>query len=41
MIIQMFANRYRAKGDTPFRIYDFAPHLDEPELTTEDLLNWK
>jgi len=36
MIMQMFANRYRKEGSTPFDIYDFAPHLDEPEITLDD-----
>jgi len=36
MIVQMFANRYRKEGSAPFTIYDFAPHLDEPEPTLDD-----
>jgi hypothetical protein len=41
IIASMFANRYREKGSMPYKVYDFAPHIDEPELTTNDLLNWK
>jgi len=41
MIMQMFANRYRKESAAPFSIYDFAPHLDEPELTIDDMRNWK
>jgi len=41
MIAQMFANRYRKEGSAPFKIYDFAPHIDEPELTVDDLKNWE
>jgi len=36
MFASMFANRYRKDGSTPFKIYDFAPHLDAPEVTLDD-----
>jgi hypothetical protein len=36
MFASMFANRYREKSATPYGIYDFAPHLDAPEITLDD-----
>lgn len=40
LIAQMMANRYRKEGAAPFAIYDFAPHMDEPELSIDDLKDW-
>ncbi len=40
VIALMMANRYRKEGATPFTIYDFAHHLDEPELTLDDMKGW-
>jgi len=40
-ITQMIANRYRPENTPPYKIYDFAPHLDEPELTADDLKEWQ
>lgn len=37
----MLANRYRKEGSSALSIYDFAPHLDEPELTIEDMKKWE
>ena len=41
LVAQLIANRYRKEGAQPFTIYDFAPHLDEPELKLEDLTKWE
>jgi hypothetical protein len=41
MIAQIIANRYRQENTPPYTIYDFAPHLDEPELTEDDLKGWQ
>lgn len=40
LLAHMIANRYRKEGSPSFTIYDFAPHLDEPELTMNDLKGW-
>ena len=37
LIAQMIANRYRSENTPAYTIYDFAPHLDEPKLTLNDL----
>lgn len=41
LIAQLLANRYRKEGAEVFQLHDFAPHMDEPDLTIEDLKNWK
>ena len=41
LIAHIMANRYRKQGTEPFKMSDFAPHIDEPELTGEDLKNWE
>ena len=41
LLAQLFANRHRKEGAEPFKLYDFAPHMDEPELTINDLKNWE
>lgn len=41
MVAHMIANRYRPKDAAPFSIYDFAPHVDEPELTIDDMKEWE
>lgn len=41
LIAHMMANRYRKEGAASFKIYDFAPHMDEPELSIDDLKDWE
>lgn len=41
MIAQMYSSVHGKQGSIPPKIYDFAPHLDEPELTIDDMKNWK
>jgi hypothetical protein len=41
VIALMIANRYRSENTPAYSIYDFAPYLDEPELTVDDLKGWE
>jgi len=41
LLAQLVANRWRKEGTEPFRMHDFAPHMDEPELTLKDLKTWE
>lgn len=41
LIAQMLANRWRKSGSEPFKVHDFSPHMDEPELTIKDLTTWE
>lgn len=41
LLAQIIANRYRKQGAEPFKMSDFGPHIDEPELTVDDLKNWE
>lgn len=41
LLATLFANSKRGSNSEPFSIYDFAEHLDEPELTLEQAMrNW-
>ncbi len=37
MLSMIYANSKIGKGDKAFSIYDFAPHLDEPEIELHEL----
>jgi len=38
LLATLFANAHSKEGG--YKIYDFMPHDEEPELTLDDLKNW-
>lgn len=41
LLAYMLANWHRKEGTEPFTIHDFAPHLDVPETTIEEMKKWE
>ncbi|EMO9460303.1 phage tail assembly protein T [Raoultella ornithinolytica] len=39
LISSVLANVNRTKNSPPFKITDFAPHINEPEITLEEAMN--
>lgn len=41
MLTTIYANSHIGKNDKAFKIYDFAPHLDEPKQELHEMMrNW-
>ena len=38
MLASLYANARRKEGTPAFDLFDFAPHLDRPELTLDDAM---
>jgi len=40
LLATLYANAHRKEGSPAYKIHDFAPHHDQPELTLDDLKSW-
>lgn len=40
LLAALYANAHRDKNSPAYKIHDFAPHHDQPELTLDDLKSW-
>ena len=37
-MMALYANAHRKKGSEPLKLYDFAPHINEPPISLEDAM---
>jgi len=40
LLAKILSDRYRKEGAEPFKIYDFMPHMEEPEVTIDEMKTW-
>lgn len=40
MMAMLYANAHKGRDVQPFKLHEFAPNHDQPELTLDQLANW-